>query len=308
MEGIINTRNITTYEMRDTLIFILTICTPLDLVIICGNAFVLIFIRQTPSLQVLQFTLIASLALVDLLTGIIAVPLYVLALVTRGDDYIKIDSCNLLYIPLKICLVTSFFHLLFITTDRYVSIIKPLKYRQIVTQTRVFCAIIFSWITASAFSFTQLLWKGEGIFLCYQSIAAQRYMILIMFPTGMFLLIKMYFRIFMEARKHRNTITAQNTVGTLTTVQKNVKAAKTSALMVCCFIAAYLPYSSKVFIILFIQRSEMYWYDLMSELFICIGSAVNPFIYVFRHKQFSSALRRLLRNKVSGELDSQLVQ
>ncbi|XP_033114062.1 histamine H2 receptor-like [Anneissia japonica] len=305
MEGLVSSRNVTANEIRENLIFVLTVYIPLDLVIICGNAFVLIVIRRIPSLHETQFTLLASLALVDLLTGIIGVPMFMWACILRGSLYIEnIDDCELQYIPMKVFICTSFLHLLLITTDRYVSIIKPLRYAQIVTRARVYCAITASWILACSYGFIQLFWKSkqiEGIFFCYQvnpqGVVVQRYAVLVIFPAAMFLMIIMYFRIFMKARKHINAIAAQNTVGTPTSVYKNIKAAKTSALMVCCFIAAYFPYSSKVFIILFgPQRSDIYWYDLMSSVLLYMGSAVNPLIYMFRHRQFSSALRRLLRN------------
>ncbi|XP_033109139.1 trace amine-associated receptor 7c-like [Anneissia japonica] len=306
-------RNITTNEIRDNLIFALTAYIPLGLVVICGNAFVLIVIRRTPSLQEPQFTLLASLALVDLLTGIIGVPMCVWGLVTQGSLHLpNINDCQVQYIPFKTFAMTSFLHLVFITTDRYISIAKSLRYGQIVTPSRVHRAIAISWIIGCMYSSVLFLWKNkriEGIFLCYtmnpQGIAVQSYLALILVPTCVILMIMMYFRMFMVARKHINTIgpTSQNTVGTQTTVHKKFKAAKTCALIVSVFVVAYLPSSIRGVIFIFVQRSDIYWFDLMSGVLVCMSSAVNPFIYVFRHKQFSSALpvRRLLRNITNGD-------
>ncbi|XP_033122365.1 trace amine-associated receptor 7c-like [Anneissia japonica] len=297
-------RNVTTNEIRDNLIFVLIVYLPLDLVIICGNAFVLTIIRRTPSLQGPQFTLLASLAFVDLLTGIIAVPILVWGLVIRGSLHLpNIENCQLQYIPTQIFVSTSFLHLVFITTDRYVSIAKSLRYEQIVTPTRVYCAITVSWIIACMYSGIQFLWKGkrtEDIFLCYQmnpqGITVQRYVALILGLTCVILMVIMYFNIFKVARKHINTIypTSQKTVGAQTTIHKKFKAAKTCALIVCVFVIAYLPFAIRGVIFIFFQRSDIYWYDLISEVLLCMSSAVNPFIYVFRHRQFSSALRRLI--------------
>ncbi|XP_033112787.1 trace amine-associated receptor 8c-like [Anneissia japonica] len=309
-EFAINTRN-STNEIRNSLIFVSTVYIPLDFVIICGNAFVLMVIHRTPSLQQPQFTLLASLALVDLLTGIIGVPTFVWGLVVRGSLLLQnVVDCQLQYIPVKFFVSASFLHLIFITADRYVAIIKPLRYGQIITQTRIYCAIVFSWILAGLYASVQVFWKTkriEGIFLCYQmnpqGFEVQRRLILIIIPTGVVILIIMYFRIFMEARKHRNAIAAaQNAFDTQTSAHKKFKAAKTSALMVCLFAVAYVPYSVRVVIFLFgFERSDIYWYELMSEVLLCSSSAINPFIYVFRHRQFSSALRRLMKNYVNRD-------
>ncbi|XP_033112786.1 adenosine receptor A2b-like [Anneissia japonica] len=305
----ISARNVTGEEFWINIIFVLTIYIPLDFVIICGNAFVFAVIRQTPSLQKPQFTLLGSLALVDLLTGVIGVPVFVWGFVTRGSLHLlNIDSCQLQYFPMKIFISTSFLHLVFITTDRYVSIVKPLRYEQIVTRSRIYCAIAFSWITACVYVSIQLFWKSkriEGAFFCFQmnpqGFVVQRYVVLILVPAGVILLIIMYFRIFMEARKHTRVITLHTRLSTQTTVHKKFKAAKTSAMIVCLFAVAYLPYSLRGVIFLFgIQRSEIYWYDLMTEVLLAMSSAVNPFIYVFRHKQFSTALSRILRNNADG--------
>ncbi|XP_033115392.1 adenosine receptor A2a-like [Anneissia japonica] len=306
MEGLVSSRNVTTNEMRDNLIFVLTVYIPLDLVIICGNAFVLIVIRRTPSLHEPQFTLLASLASVDLLTGIIGVPTFMWACILRGSLYIQnIDDCEIQYIPMKIFMCTSFLHLLLVTTDRYVSIVKPLRYGQVVTQNRVYYAITISWITACVLASVQLFWKSERIeetFFCYRmnrrGILVQQYVVLITGFTCVILIIIMYFRIHMEARKQIKFVCAQNTVGKKQTTQKNFKAAKTSALMVGLFGAAYLPHSLRVVLFaLGFQRSDVYWYELMQEVLFCMSSAFNPFIYVFRHRKFASALRRLFRKR-----------
>ncbi|XP_033113813.1 trace amine-associated receptor 8c-like [Anneissia japonica] len=313
MDEFASIRNVTTInEYRDNLIFVLTVYIPLALVIICGNAFVLIVIRRTPTLHESQFTLLASLAFVDLLTGIIGIPIFMWEYVTRESLYLQnIDDCELQYIPMKLFIGTSFLHLLFITADRYVSIVKPLKYEQIVTQSRIYCAIAISWITACGYVSVPFLWKSKRIgekFLCYQmnreGIAAQRYVVLTMVPTGVILLIFMYVCIFMEARKLSSIVHAENTVG-ITVVRKNFKAAKTSALIVCLFIVAYFPYSLRVVIFsLGFQRSDVYWYELITEVSLSISSAVNPFIYVFRHRQFSTALRHLLRKRTEFSIST----
>ncbi|XP_071944226.1 beta-4C adrenergic receptor-like [Antedon mediterranea] len=301
MDELFTLRNITTEEMRDNLIFVLTVYIPLDFVIISGNALVLFLIRQTRSYDEPQFVLLGSLAFVDLLTGIIAVPMFMWACILQRSLYLQnIDLCQIQYIPSNICISVSVCHLLCITVDRYVSIMKPLQYHKLVNLNRIYFSIALSWVIGCVYGTVELFWameKIEGIFFCYQmdqrAIDVQRYITLWMILTDTILLIILYFRIFLEARKHEKRIVSIP-VSTRRIVRKRFKAAKTSALVIGAFGITFLPYAMKPVLYLVYQPSDLYWYDLIADVLVYMSSAVNPFIYVCRLQQFSCALRRLL--------------
>ncbi|XP_071944228.1 trace amine-associated receptor 6-like [Antedon mediterranea] len=307
MDEIVTLRNITTEEMRDNLIFFLSVYIPLDIVVIFGNALIIVVIRQTRSYDEPQFILFGSLAFVDLLTGIIAVPIYTWGCILRRSLYLQdIDVCELQYIPSKICASVSWFHLIFITVDRYVSIIKPLQYHKLVTLRRIYFCISISWIISCFYGVIQLfgeMEKIDGIFFCYQmnrfAIEVQRYITLAMGSIGIILLCTMYFRIVLKARKHEKNIVSIP-ASTRRVFRKRYRAAKTSAIVIGAFIIVYLPYALRPVVYSFgYQRSDVYLYVLSAEVLITMSSAVNPFIYVCRLRKFSSALRRLF-NKASA--------
>ncbi|XP_071964974.1 adenosine receptor A1-like [Antedon mediterranea] len=304
MDTVLTGTNITTDDMRENLIVVLSVYIPLDVVIITGNALVLFFFRQTRHFEDPQFVLLASLAFVDLLTGIIAVPMFMWGHIsTRRSLYLP-SKCHIQYIPSKIFISISFCHLLLITVDRYVSIMKPLHYHKLITLRRIYFSIAFSWIlgcfygTMPFFGETKTI---EGIFLCYlpsrHAFIAQGYVTLAMVSIGTLLLIIMYFRIVLEARKHNANIESIS-LSTRKIVRKRFKAAKTSALIVCAFGITFLPHALKPVVYSGYQRSDMYWYILIAEALVNTSSAVNPFIYVCRLRQFSYALSRLF-NKTS---------
>ncbi|XP_071944027.1 adenosine receptor A3-like [Antedon mediterranea] len=296
--------NFTADETRDNLIFVLSVYIPLDLVIITGNALVLFLIRQTRSYDKPQFVLLGSLAFVDLLTGIIAVPMFMWGCILRRSFYLQeFDECELQFLPAKICVSVSWFHLILITVDRYVSIMKPLHYHKHISLHRIYFSIILSWIIAFLFGIMQLFWEmehiDEGIFFCYKmnesAIEVQRYISLVMVPTGTILVSIMYFKMFIVVKKLEKNIVIIP-IRTRNIVRNRYKAAKTSALIVGAFGIAYLPHALRPVVYSFgYQRSEVYWYDLIAEVLFIMSSAVNPFIYVCRLKQFSSALRHLLQ-------------
>ncbi|XP_071944235.1 trace amine-associated receptor 1-like [Antedon mediterranea] len=298
MDKYFTSTNITD-EMRDNLIFVLSVYIPLDLVIIVGNSLVLFVLRQTRNYDEPQFVLLGSLAFVDLLIGMIAIPMYMWACILHGYYYPDI-KCELQYIPTKIFIAVSWFHLLLITVDRYVSIIKPLQYHKLVTLRIIYFSIAISWIIGCFYGMVTLfggIKKIEGIFFCYgmngRAIKVQRYIALVMMSTGTMILMVMYFRIVLEARKHEKNIFSIP-VKTRKVVRKRYRAAKTSAIIIGAFISVYFPCTLKPVLYLVYQPSDFwYWYDLIVELLVNMSSAVNPFIYVWRLQQFSCVLRRM---------------
>ncbi|XP_071944030.1 trace amine-associated receptor 7h-like [Antedon mediterranea] len=301
MDKTFTNRNVTTDEMRDNLIFVLSVYIPLDLVIIVGNSLVLFVFRQTRSYDEPQFVLLGSLAFVDLLTGIIAVPMYMWACILKGSHYPD-SICELQYIPTITFIAVSWFHLLLITVDRYVFIIKPLQYHKIITLRRIYLSIAISWIMGCFYGIVNLfggIKKIDGILFCYEmngrAFEVQRYIALVMMSTGTMILMIMYFRIVLEARKHEKNIVSIP-VRTRKIVRKRYKAAKTSAIIIGAFVIAFLPSALKPVLYLVYQPSDLFWYDLIVELLVNMSSAVNPFIYVWRLQQFSCALRRILTN------------
>ncbi|XP_071944028.1 trace amine-associated receptor 6-like [Antedon mediterranea] len=295
--------NATTDEMRDNLIFVLSVYTPLALLIIAGNALVLFLIRQTKSYDKPQFVLLRSLAFVDLLTGIIAVPMHMWSAILQKSLFVRIN-CHLQYIPSVIFVSVSFFHLLLITVDRYVSIVSPLQHRQFMQLRKIYFAIAISWIICCFYGTMVLVFgnlkKIEGISFCYQvdqrALAGQRYTISCVVSIGTILMIVMYSRIVFVARKYEKM--RVGTVSTRNLIRKRYKAAKTSALIIVAFAIAFLPYALKpvVYLVPEYGESRLHWYDLIEDALLYMNSAVNPFIYVWRVQLFSCALRRLLNN------------
>ncbi|XP_033111571.1 beta-3 adrenergic receptor-like [Anneissia japonica] len=133
-------------DSNAVLIFVLCIYIPLDIVIIAGNTFVLVVIRRTPILHNIQFELLACLAFVDLLSGIVGVPLSIWGNITRQSLYLVVEDCELQYIPGKILFAISFLHLLLITVDRYIAVMNPLIYPKLVTRNRIRKCVAVAWV------------------------------------------------------------------------------------------------------------------------------------------------------------------
>ena len=204
---------------------------------IVGNSIILLALYKTPSLQTVSNYFIGSLAGADLFVGIFANSLYVAL-----SGFVSLQEIQELkdaetFIWLLTTTVTTF-NLCFVALDRYVAIIRPLRYPSEVTTQRFLKTIISMWIFAVLFSTISFyiplsdlpkLWI-IGSFVTF------------LFPFG--LLLFCYFRIYAIARAQNSRWKQQPTFHRSAQVAeglKNRKAAVTFAIITGLFVALFLP-------------------------------------------------------------------
>ena len=117
------------------------------------NVLVLTAFMRHRQLQTKTNTLLASLAFSDLLMGSLGIPLHIACNATFKDDLCL--SASLIY---RFVAVSTMFHIFAVTVERYISVIHPLNYINIVTGRRILRAIISIWATASFIALIQLSW------------------------------------------------------------------------------------------------------------------------------------------------------
>lgn len=89
-----------------------------------------------------------SLAVADLLCGLIVVPLSIYPALTHKREYGD-TLCNMLgYIEVTLWAVTVY-TFMWISVDRYLAVRKPLRYETLQTKTRCQCWMAFTWISAA---------------------------------------------------------------------------------------------------------------------------------------------------------------
>ena len=211
--------------------------------------------------------------------------------------------------------------LLAITVDRYLYIVKPLKYPQIVTHRRVFLAVSGIWLTAGCFFvFLLIFFRSYGIGLqsfCFlpNSIAYFVKAFSIFFPLIIFLL---NFHILSVAQKQRKRILAETMIANYVynSPEKSanrmsfvvgffsaLKATKTFAihvavLMFCILIPAvvgpilYKSCSDTV-------SCAQIWYVVFHYELCGMNSVVNAYIYGIRHVKYRKAYLHILFKLIS---------
>ena len=154
--------------MHDHAIFFMTLNSVISVAAIIMNTFTLMlfnfkkFLARTAVNQVLL-----SLAICDFCSGL----LVTLHIIGESHMFPKSgDACNscIAFLILVDVLTTSLtistmLHLTGVTIDRYISLFYALKYRKIVTGSRVRRYIVFIWVLSFVASFMQIMWLYKAM-------------------------------------------------------------------------------------------------------------------------------------------------
>ncbi|KAL2098786.1 hypothetical protein ACEWY4_005266 [Coilia grayii] len=181
------------------------LCT-ITLATTLANAFVIATISQSRKLHTPANFLIASLAVTDLLVSILVMPICALYTVSQTWTLGQI-ICDIWLSSDITCCTASILHLCIIALDRYWAITDAVGYAKRRTQARAAGMVATAWVIAVSISLPPFFWrqiKVETLTSCSVNTDNILYTIYSTFgafyiPT--FLLIALYGRIYVEARK-----------------------------------------------------------------------------------------------------------
>lgn len=259
---------------------------------IVGNAVFLWVFYKSRTIRTFSNLLLSSLALADLLVGLIIDPMWIARCVLKPLPYshsfkIAIDA---LWIQTS---VTTTFSLCVVSLDRYIAIRSALLYKQIVTRKRCYTAVAFVWIASLSFGFSRIMVTNPAtlpkLWMCVTVIT-------ILFP--MILIIFCYSRISVVAREQCKTIARQNIhVKLVSEGLRNRRAAKTVGFVVALFFISWFPSLTTSFIHLttsdHCRNMRLVW--LWVELIAFSSSGINPWLYSLRNRDFRQEMNRVFR-------------
>ena len=244
--------------------------------------------------------LLACLAGADLLTGLLGQPIRIATEVQRilkkGTFCSALERVSTLSLIWHI--LATLTHLMLITTDRYIAIKKPLRYREIVTTRRVTVAVISGW------AFTIFVTIQESILAAVNS-DTNIYSIYLTISTitvtgfasiSIIAIVGIYLYIFSETRRQQRIEIEHLSVEEITTIRKNNKAIKVLGIILITLIVTYLPTIISV-IMYFSVNLEGRVLNCMASwvaTFIMLGSLCNPIIYCWRMEKFRHAFLEIL--------------
>ncbi|XP_013921808.1 PREDICTED: adenosine receptor A1-like [Thamnophis sirtalis] len=271
------------------------------LVSIPGNILVIWAVKVNKSLRDATFYFIGSLAVADAAVGTFAVPLAIT--ISRGPS-MNFYQCLMLICPLLILTESSILALLAIAVDRYLRVKIPIRYKNVMTPRRAGVAIGCCWLISLLVGMIPLFGWNENEKDTFNStckfdkVISMKYMVYFNFfgcvlPPLVFMLI-IYIAVFKIIRKQLSKKFGSNSACPEKYYGKELKIAKSLALVLFLFALCWLPLHICNFVALF--TPELTKLQIFTPIAVCmthLNSAMNPIIYAFRIKKFRTTFLQI---------------
>ncbi|XP_005879450.1 PREDICTED: histamine H2 receptor isoform X1 [Myotis brandtii] len=286
------------------------VLTILILITIAGNVVVCLAVSLNRQLRSLTNCFIVSLAITDLLLGLLVMPFSAFYQLSCRWSFGKV-FCNI-YTSLDVMLCTaSILNLFMISLDRYCAVTVPLRYPVLITPVRVGISLVLIWAVSITLSFLSihLGWNSRDetsrvnhtILPCKVQVNLVYGLVdgLVTFYVPLLVMCITYFRIFKIAREQAKRI---HHIGSWKAVTiREHKATVTLATVMGAFIVCWFPYFT-----VFVYRG-LRGDDAVNKTFEAVvlwlgyaNSALNPILYAALNRDFRTAYQQLLRCRYAG--------
>uniref|UniRef100_A0A8C8SB62 Adenosine receptor A2 n=1 Tax=Pelusios castaneus TaxID=367368 RepID=A0A8C8SB62_9SAUR len=286
---------------------------------IAGNVLVCWAVATNSTLKTATNYILASLAVADIAVGLLAIPFAITISIGFSTDF---HSCLFLACFVLVLTQSSIFSLLAVAIDRYLAIKVPLRYKSLVTGKRARWLIAVLWLLSFGIGLTPLMgWNtamsgcpnstngtgaqaGENQNRClipclFENVVTMSYMVYFNFfgcvLLPLIIMLGIYIKIFKVACKQLRKIELMD--NSRTTLQKEVNAAKSLAIIVGLFAFCWLPLHILNCITYFYQdfaKKKPPWVMYMAIILSHANSVINPIIYAYKIRDFRYTFRNIL--------------
>eukprot|EP00057_Strongylocentrotus_purpuratus_P001528 XP_001199619.1 PREDICTED: histamine H2 receptor-like [Strongylocentrotus purpuratus] len=311
--------NTTTFQLNTftgrTAVY-LGIGIPCIIVLLAGNVMVIAAVFTQRALKKPSYYLLTSLAITDVITGTIAIPLELYRRVVTNDITCSAKWDVYFTSVVYMCASDSMFHMVIITFDRYLAVLKPLRYNALMTPQRILMLALLGWLTSTLIAIEQIVTESVKptipSFYCsnvriYPTTTTDTNDILIfcIIISCNVAVVMFNIQILRIAVKQARRITAIQCVGQGTaTSSENRDAAfrqiRASRLIVCvviAFLICHTPHGVRRLCL--VVSNDFAFNGAISHVDILlyfISSAINPFIYCRMDRVFRESVVRMVRS------------
>lgn len=286
------------------------VLTLLILITIAGNVVVCLAVGLNRRLRSLTNCFIVSLAITDLLLGLLVLPFSAFHQLSCQWGFGKV-FCNI-YTSLDVMLCTaSILNLFMISLDRYCAVTDPLRYPVLVTPVRVAVSLVLIWVISITLSFLSihLEWNGRpenlsdshAVPKCKVQVNLVYGLVdgLVTFYLPLLVMCVTYYRILRIAREQARRI--HNVGPWRAATLREHKATVTLAAVMGAFVVCWLPYFT-VFVYRGLQGDSAVD-KTVEDVVLWLGyanSALNPVLYAALNRDFRTAYQQLFRCSPAG--------
>lgn len=274
-----------------------------SLLISTSNGLVIASICVFRRLRTLTNSLLASLAMSDLIVAFITIPLYVSFYLTPESLLCDRLACLAWFGSVILGCGSSLLNLLVIVLDRFVAIHFPLSYMKHQTPRTVGAVLAALWVYILALSALPLMgwnhWVDDEPCNFYTTLP-KAYVIWAAYLTVGTCIVSsslLYAKIFATVRRHQRRIHAQNIAGRVESrhLDGEMKSTRLNATVFLLFVLFWSPYFCVGPLKYSSLSQEVVEIIKNGCLVLSFGnSMVNPVVYGLMQKKFSAAYRILL--------------
>ncbi|CDQ84441.1 unnamed protein product [Oncorhynchus mykiss] len=259
------------------------------------NILVIISISHFKQLHTPTNLLILSLAVADLLVGLIVIPVVTVAIMEPCWGFGEYFCVFQFYISC-LCTSLSLGNLVLISIDRYVAVCDPLLYHSKITVTRIMCCISITWCYCIIYraAIMKISVKVQAPSSCLKECFIVEGLIWINIIDLLFtmvvpcsIIITLYMKIFVVARSQARKVFTKEAA----TNKSETKAAKTLSIVVFTYLNCWIPFF--FFYLVNLDSSSLFFSFL--PLF---NSFINPIIYAFFYPWFKVTAKHILTLKL----------
>ncbi|XP_026150766.1 trace amine-associated receptor 13c-like [Mastacembelus armatus] len=285
-------------------VFLRFVLSSVSVLTVVLNLLVIISISHFRQLHTPTNTLLLSLAVSDILVGLVPMPREILR--KTSCWFLGDLMCSLIkYVSFTVT-STSVGNMILISVDRYVAICDPLHYPTRVTVKRVKFCVYLCWLGSALYNilfFKDELTEPGRYNSCYgQCVFVISYIagivdVFVTFIAPVTVIVVLYMRVFVVAvsqaramRSHITAVTLQRSV-TLKTMKSELKAARTLGVVVVMFLICVCPYycvslAGNNLLNASAASYVIYLFD--------INSCINPLIYALFYPWFRKTVKLIV--------------
>ncbi|XP_066534050.1 trace amine-associated receptor 13c-like [Hoplias malabaricus] len=285
------------------------------LLTVCGNLLIIISVCHFKQLHTPTNMLILSLAVSDFLVGVLLMPTALIWIIESCWIF-NIIYCIFFILASFSLTATSIFIVALIAVDRYFALSNPFLYTKAVSVNTMYSVVVVLCILLLLYHLALQYFNGHYTNIvmcpgyCFSHLDEGWFLfdLLVKFAFPLAVIITLYGRVFVIARKHATAIRDLNiqtrTKNNTDSMRSERKAAKILGILVSIFVACYLPYHIYTMLGIIIQIEIGLFLRLL--LIIYLNSTINPVIYALFYPWFRRCVKLILTLRIFNR-DSSLM-
>ena len=266
------------------------------------NILVVVALNKSRELQKLSNILLCSMAVTDLITGAITMPMSAIVDVLMLTRVSVEHVCTFDSLVNKLLLFTmsisSLYHLTAIAWERYMAIKCWKDYRNKVTKHLLQNLGAIAWLLPILKLVPTVAMIIVGVDRTVLGLWLALGIILVM--ASLFATVYFYIMLFLGLRKRKQNQTSQVTI--MMKAKLESKVAKTTGLLTAGLLISFVPSivitTSGTFLPAFSMNSAF----RLSEVFVQLNSVLTPVLYFYRDRRFRNAVKELLGMKTTKNI------